>query len=91
MHAAKKVNNRRPFNDDPRLDQIVPLDDQRASLVAQLITEAGAVNRLSLWEQIRLLDARKAEGEFLASNVSIHEVIIIDGNGIYFSSTLPVF
>ena len=59
-HAAKS-------NDDTRFDQNTPLDDQRAGLVAGLITEAGAVNRLSLREQIRSLDARKAEDDLLAS------------------------
>ena len=80
-HAAKRAKDRRPSNDDPHLDQHIPLDDQRASLVAELITEADVVNRLSLREQIRLLDARKAEDELLASKVQNHEVIIIDGNG----------
>jgi hypothetical protein len=32
-HAAKKAKDRRPHNDDRRLDQNIPLDDQRASLV----------------------------------------------------------
>ena len=55
------------------------------------ITEAGALNRLFLREQTRLLEARKAEDEFLASKISCHKVIIIDGNGECFWSTLPVF
>ena len=59
--------------------------------MAGLITEADAVNRLSLREQIRLLDARKAEDELLASKVPNNEVIIIDGNGKCFWSTLSVF
>ena len=64
-HAAKKAKDDcRPFNDDGRLDQNIPLDDQRASLVAQQITEADSVNRLSLREQISLLDARKAEDDY---------------------------
>ena len=59
-HAAKKAKNDcRPFKDDRRLDRSIPLDDQRASLVAQLITEADSVNRLPLREQIGLLEARK--------------------------------
>ena len=90
-HAAKKANGRRPSNDDPRLGHNIPLDDKMASLVAELITEADAVNRLSLREQIRLLDARKAEDELMASKVPNHEVIIIDGNGKCFWSTLSVF
>ena len=32
-HAAKKAKGRRPPNDDRRLNQNIPLDDQRASLV----------------------------------------------------------
>ena len=32
-HAAKKAKDRRPHNDDRRLDQNIPLDGQRASLV----------------------------------------------------------
>ena len=55
---------RGPSNDDPHLEKNIPLDDQRASLVAGLIT---AVDILPLREQIRLLDARKSEDEFLAS------------------------
>ena len=68
-HAVKKANGRRLLNDYPRLDQNIPLEDQRASLVTELITEAGALNILSLREQIRLLDARKAGDEFLAWDV----------------------
>ena len=66
-HAAK--NDCRPFKDDRRLDQNIPLDDQRASLVAQQMKEADSVNILSLRGQISLLDARKAEDELLASKV----------------------
>ena len=78
-HAAKKAKNDcRPFNDDGRLDQNISLDDQMASLVAQLIKEADSVIRLSLQEQISLLDARKAEDELLASKVPDLEVMIID-------------
>ena len=91
-HAAKKVKNDcRPFNDDGRLDQNISLDDQMASLVAQLIKEADSVIRLSLQEQISLLDARKAEDELLASKVPDLEVMIIDGNGNCFWSALSVF
>ena len=56
--------------------------------MAGLITEVDAVNRFSLREQIRLLNARKAEDELVASKVPNHEVIIIDGNGKCFLSTL---
>ena len=80
-HAAKKANGRRPSNDDPRLDQKIALADPRASLVAGLITEAGAVKRLSSREQLRLLDARKAGDELLALKVPNYESVIIDGNG----------
>ena len=90
-HAAKTAKDRRPHNDDRRLDQNIPLDDQRASLVAQQITEADSVNILSLQVQISLLDARKAEDELLASRVPDLEVIIIDGNGNCFWSALSVF
>ena len=91
-HAAKEAkNDRRPLNDDRRLDLNISLDDQSASLVAQLITEADSVNRLSLREQISLLDARKAEDELLASKVPDLEVIIIDGNGNCLWSALSVF
>ena len=55
--------------------------------MAGLITEVGAANMLSLREQIRLLDARKAEDELLASKVQKHEVIIIDDNDNCFWST----
>ena len=70
MHVAKKAKNDcRPFKDDRRLDQNIPLDDQRASLVAQLKTEADSVNRLPLREQIGLLDARKAEDEDMYEDI----------------------
>ena len=83
MHVAKKAKNDCwPFKDDRRLDQNIPLDDQRASLVAQLITEADSVNRLSLREQICLLDARKAEDELLASKVPDLEVLLLTARAI---------
>ena len=64
-HAAKKAkNDRRPPNDDRRLDLDISLVDQRASLVAQQITEPDPVNRFALREQISLLDARKAEDDY---------------------------
>ena len=91
-HAAKKAKNDcRPLKVDRRLDQNISLVDQRASLVAQQITEADSVIRLSLQEQISLLDARKAEDELLASKVPDLEVMIIDGNGNCFWSALSVF
>ena len=78
-HAAKKAKNDcRPLKVDRRLDQNISLDDQMASLVEQLRTEADYVIRLSLQEQISLLDARKAEDELLASKVPDLEVMIID-------------
>ena len=91
-HAAKKAKNDcRPLKVDRRLDQNISLDDQMASLVAQLKGEADSVFRLSLQEQISLLDARKAEDELLASKVPDLEVMIIDGNGNCFWSALSVF
>ena len=91
-HTAKKVkNDRRPPNDDRRLDLNISLGDKSASLVAQLITEVDSVNRLSLREQISLLEASKAEDELLASKGPDLEVIIIVGNGNCFWSALSVF
>ena len=66
----------------PALTINIPLDDQRASLVAQLITEADSVIRLSLQEQISLLDARKAEDELLASKVPDLEVLSSKGTSV---------
>ena len=73
--AATKANDRRPSNDDPRLDQNISLEEQRASLEAELESETDAGTISSLRGQIDVLDARKAENELVASKVPNRKVI----------------
>ena len=77
--AATKANDRRPSNDDPRLDQNILLEEQRARLEAELESETDAGTISSLRGQIDVLDARKAENELVASKVPNREVIYVDG------------
>jgi hypothetical protein len=77
--AATKANERRPSNDDPRLDQNISLEEQRARLEAELESETDAGTISSLRGQIDVLDASKAENDLLASKVPNREVIYVDG------------
>jgi len=77
--AATKANDRRPSNDDPRLDQNISLEEQRARLEAELESETDAGTISSLRGEIDVLDARKAENELVASKVPNLEVIYVDG------------
>ena len=79
--ATKKHNDRRPSNDDPRLDQIISLEEQRARLEAELESETDAGTISSLRDQIDVLDARKAENELVVSKVPNREVIYVEGDG----------
>jgi len=79
--ATKKHNDRRPSNDDPRLDQNISLEEQRARLEAELESETDAGTISSLRGQIDVLDARKAENELVASKVPNSEVIYVEGDG----------
>ena len=89
--ATKKHNDRRPSNDDPRLDQNISLEEQRARLEAELESETDAGTISSLRGQIDVLDARKAENELLASKVPNSEVIYVEGDGNCFWSSLSLF
>jgi len=63
----RRLNDRRPSIDDPRLDQNISLEEQRARLEAELEPETDAGTISSLRGHIDVLDARKAENELLAS------------------------
>jgi len=89
--AAKKHNDRRPSNDDPRLDQNISLEEQRATLEAELESETDAGTISSLRGQIDVLDARKAGNALLASKVPNSEVIYVVGDGNCFWSSLSLF
>ena len=59
----------RPSIDDPRLEQNISLEEQRARIEAELEPETGAGTVSSLRGQIDVLDARKSENELVASKV----------------------
>jgi len=61
--TATKANDLRPSNDDPRLDQNISLEEQRARLEAELESEADAGTISSLRGQIDVLDRREEGGE----------------------------
>ena len=77
----RRLNDRRPSIDDPRLDQNISLEEQRARLEAELEPETDAGTISSLRGKFDVLDARKAENELLASKVPNSEVIYVDGDG----------